>query len=58
MMFLVNRYELEISSLFQSEILHAITRDGRAVFYAVYVPLLTVVNDCCTSKIHIQMQGK
>jgi len=58
MIFLVTRYEFEISSPFHSEILHAITRDGMAVFYAVYVPLLIVVNDYCTSKIHIQMQGK
>ena len=57
-MFLVTRYEFVISSPFQSEILRAVTRDGRAVFYAVYVSFLIVVNDYCTSKIHIQMQGK
>jgi len=38
--------------------LHAITRDGRAVLYAVYVPLFVVVSDYCTSTIHIQIQGK
>jgi len=42
MMFLVTWYEFVMSSPFQAEILHAITHDGRAVFHAVYVPLLIV----------------
>jgi hypothetical protein len=58
MIFLVTRYELEISSPFLSEMFHAVTRDGRAVLYVVYVLLILVLSDYCTSKIHIQMQGK